>query len=163
MPMTTADYNDIVKNYSDRLYRYILKNIRDYDRASDLVQESYEKLWRQSRDVPFSTAKSYLFSIAHNSMIDFVRREKKQIITDVNDMPVRSETQHHHDLKEILDMALARLPEIQRSVILLRDYEGYSYEEIGKITGLNESQVKVYIYRGRVFLKNYIGQIEKVI
>jgi RNA polymerase sigma-70 factor (ECF subfamily) len=41
--MTTAEYNDIVKNYSDRLYRYILKNIRDYDRASDLVQESYEK------------------------------------------------------------------------------------------------------------------------
>ncbi|HPS13853.1 MAG TPA: sigma factor-like helix-turn-helix DNA-binding protein, partial [Prolixibacteraceae bacterium] len=44
-----------------------------------------------------------------------------------------------------------------------RDYEGYSYEEIGDITGLNESQVKVYIYRARVFLKNYIGQIERVI
>jgi RNA polymerase sigma-70 factor (ECF subfamily) len=55
------------------------------------------------------------------------------------------------------------LPEIQKSVILLRDYEGYSYEEIGNIAGLNESQVKVYIYRARLFLKEYIGTMERVI
>jgi RNA polymerase sigma-70 factor (ECF subfamily) len=48
-------------------------------------------------------------------------------------------------------------------VLLLRDYEGYDYAEIGQITGLNESQVKVYIFRARTFLKNYIGKIEAVI
>ena len=53
--------------------------------------------------------------------------------------------------------------ETNRSVILLRDYEGYSYNEIAEITGLNEAQVKVYIYRGRLFLKKYIGSIETVI
>jgi RNA polymerase sigma-70 factor (ECF subfamily) len=46
---------------------------------------------------------------------------------------------------------------------MLRDYEGYSYEEIASITGLTESQVKVYIFRARMFLKNYIGSIETVI
>jgi RNA polymerase sigma-70 factor (ECF subfamily) len=66
-------------------------------------------------------------------------------------------------LQEILHEALERLSEIQRSVILLRDYEGYSYQEIGEITGLSESQVKVYIYRGRVFLKNYIGKLEYIL
>jgi len=66
-------------------------------------------------------------------------------------------------LKELLKEAVNRLPEIQKSVILLRDYEGYSYEEIGEITGLNESQVKVYIYRARLFLKEYIGSLENVI
>jgi RNA polymerase sigma-70 factor (ECF subfamily) len=45
----------------------------------------------------------------------------------------------------------------------LRDYEGYSYEEIGEITGLNESQVKVYIYRARLALKQYIGSLENVL
>jgi len=78
-------------------------------------------------------------------------------------MPVIADRSHYSDIKEILDEGLRRLSEIQQSVILLRDYEGYSYEEIGEITGLNESQVKVYIYRARVFLKNYIGQIERVI
>jgi len=68
----------------------------------------------------------------------------------------------YSDLKEILDEAVAKLPEIQRSVLLLRDYEGYSYDEIGEMTGLNESQVKVYIFRARSFLKSYIVSLDKV-
>ena len=67
------------------------------------------------------------------------------------------------DVKEILDKALDRLPAIQKSVVLLRDYEGYSYKEIGEITGLSETQVKVYIYRARLYLKKYIVSIETVI
>jgi len=55
------------------------------------------------------------------------------------------------------------LPELQRMVLLLRDYEGYSYKEIGEMASLSESQVKVYIYRARVFLKKYIGKIEVLV
>lgn len=73
-----------------------------------------------------------------------------------------SETQYS-DLNEILHLALERLPENQKSLVLLRDYEGYSYREIGEITGMTEAQVKINIYRGRVALKNYIGKIETVI
>jgi RNA polymerase sigma-70 factor (ECF subfamily) len=69
----------------------------------------------------------------------------------------------YSDLKEVLNEAVNQLPEIQRSVLLLRDYEGYSYKEIGEITDLNESQVKVYIYRARIFMKNYLVSIDKVI
>jgi RNA polymerase sigma-70 factor (ECF subfamily) len=46
---------------------------------------------------------------------------------------------------------------------MLRDYEGYSYDEIGDITGLNESQVKVYIYRARIAMKEYIVSIDNVV
>ena len=53
-------------------------------------------------------------------------------------------------------VALEKLPAVQRSVILLRDYEGYNYREIGEITGLSEPQVKTYIFRGRVALRNYL-------
>ena len=69
----------------------------------------------------------------------------------------------NYDLKEILDTAIDQLPDIQRSVILLRDYEGYNYKEIESITGLKESQVKVYIYRARKFLMEYIGSPERVL
>ena len=68
-----------------------------------------------------------------------------------------------NNLKKILDEALARLPETQRSLVLLKDYEGYSYEEIGQITGLNSSQVKVYLHRARVQLKEYLVKIENVL
>lgn len=161
--MTTGEYNQIVERYANHLYRYLLKNIRNEDRARDLVQDSFEKLWRNYRDICFSKAKSYLFSIAHNTMIDMIRREKRMMVADTSEMPELLHSKQYSDLKEILDEGLKRLPEVQRSVLLLRDYEGYSYEEIGKISNLNESQVKVYIYRARVFLKNYIGQIEKVL
>ena len=67
------------------------------------------------------------------------------------------------NLKKILEEALSRLSETQRSLVLLKDYEGYSYEEIGKITGLSESQVKVYLHRARVQLKNYLVKKENVI
>ena len=67
------------------------------------------------------------------------------------------------DLNEILHKALDLLPEQQKSSVMLRDYEGYTYKEIGEITGLNEAQVKINIYRGRVALKNFIGKIETVL
>ena len=67
------------------------------------------------------------------------------------------------DLKRIIDAGLATLPEVQRSVILLRDLEGYTYEEIAELTGLNLTQVKVYIYRGHTALKEFIGKLEIVL
>jgi RNA polymerase sigma-70 factor (ECF subfamily) len=71
--------------------------------------------------------------------------------------------QSQPDLRKVLDDALATLSEVQRSVVLLRDLEGYSYEEIAELTRLNITQVKVYIYRGRTALKEYIGKLENVI
>ena len=161
--MTVEQYNQSVDLYSDSLYRFILKNIRDTDKANDIVQESYEKLWLKIENVSFEKVKSYLFSTGYHSLIDSIRREKK--MTNYNE--INSETYTHNeqftDLNEILHKAIDLLPEIQRTIILLRDYEGYSYVEIGEITGLNESQVKVYIFRARAFLKNYIGSIEALI
>jgi len=69
----------------------------------------------------------------------------------------------YSDLNEILHEALDRLPGQQKTTVMLRDYEGYSYKEIGEITGLSEAQVKINIYRGRLALKSYIGKIETLI
>lgn len=161
--MTAAEYNKSVDQYSDSIYRFILRNIKDRDKAEDIVQDTFEKLWRKVNEVSYEKVRSYLFTTAYHTMIDLIRREKKQGDFDSVTPEQHAHSNQYSDLQEILHIALDRLPEIQRSVILLRDYEGYSYQEISDITGLNESQVKVYIYRGRVFLKNFIGKIEAVI
>jgi RNA polymerase sigma-70 factor (ECF subfamily) len=67
-----------------------------------------------------------------------------------------------NDMKKNLHDALNRLSETQKSLVLLKDYEGYSYEEIGQIMGLNESQVKVYLHRARLTLRNYLVSPENV-
>lgn len=161
--MNSAEYNKCVSQYADSVYRFILKNIGDHEKARDVVQESFSKLWEKSTEVIYEKAKSYLFSIAYHTMIDMIRKEKRTTRIEESHSNQLVTHNSYNDLQEILNKALETLPEIQKVVITLRDYEGYSYEEIGGITGLSESQVKVYIYRGRVALKNYIGSMEQVI
>jgi RNA polymerase sigma-70 factor (ECF subfamily) len=161
--MTINEYNSCVDQYADSVYRFILKNIRDEDMAKDVVQESFERMWSKVKNIEYSKSKSYLFTTAYHTMIDFIRKEKHMAKVEHFEDEAFTRGQVYSDLKEVLDKALAKLPEIQRSVLLLRDYEGYSYKEIGDITDLNESQVKVYIYRARIQMKNYIGKLENVI
>ncbi len=161
--MTVEEYNKCVDDYSDNVYRFILKNLKDEDKAKDIVQETYEKLWVRAHDVSYQKARSYIFSTAYHTMIDSIRKDKRLTDFDEVDYNEHYHSNQYSGLNEILDEALKKLPDIQRSVVLLRDYEGYSYQEIGEVTGLNESQVKVYIYRARVTLKNFIGSIETVL
>jgi len=161
--MTVDDYNQCVDAHADGLYRFMLKHTRDTEQARDLVQEAFAKMWLKVDEVNAEKAKSYLFSTAYNTMIDQLRRDKKKGNYNEVEAQKLSHSNQYSDLNEILHEALETLPERQKSVVLLRDYEGYSYQEIGEITSMSESQVKVYIFRARKALKQYIGSIEAVI
>jgi RNA polymerase sigma factor (sigma-70 family) len=160
--VTTAEYNSSVEAYSDRVYRFILKNIRDEDEAKDIVQDVYEKLWRKAEDVSFHAVRSYLFTAAYHTMLDRIKKMKRtEPMGEEMEEMVYHEKQYS-DIKAVLNLALQKLPEDQRMVLLLRDYEGYSYQEIGEIANLNESQVKVYIYRARMAMRAYLGKPEHI-
>ena len=161
--MTVSEFNTCVDQYADNLYRFILKHIKDTDVAKDIVQDTYEKVWRKVNDIESTNAKSYLFTAAHHTLVDYTRKAKKQ--GDYNEV-VENSLKHekqYTDVKQVLNLALDKLPEIQKTVILLRDYEGYNYNEIAEITGLSESQVKVYIFRARQTLKEYIKRLDLVV
>lgn len=161
--MTVDDYNRCVDQHSDGVYRFALKHLRDTDKAKDVVQESYARLWMKVDEVEAAKAKSYLFTTAHHVMVDEVRKGARSTRMEEHHEELTWTSQGQPDLQEVLERGLATLPEIQRSVVLLRDLEGYSYEEIAGITGLSLDQVKVYIYRGRTAMKNWIGQLEGVV
>ena len=161
--MTVNEYNYCVNQHADAVYRFVLKNIRDREKARDLVQDSFEKLWINVREVVAEKAKSYLFTTAYHKMIDQTRADKKTAAWEEVNINRLGHSEHYSDLMEKLNEGISRLPADQRSVIMLRDYEGYSYKEIADITSLSEVQVKVYIYRARVYLKEYIGSIEALV
>jgi RNA polymerase sigma-70 factor (ECF subfamily) len=96
-------------------------------------------------------------------MIDHVRKVKRITLVDQFKETEKISEQRIHNAKNVLEQALNRLSEVQRSLVLLKDYEGYSYEEISNIMGLNPSQVKVYLHRARIHLKNYLVKMENVI
>lgn len=160
--MNSEQFNKCIDEYSDAVFRFILKNIKDEDKARDIIQDTFEKLWIKRKNVDLKKVKSYIFTTAYHTMIDMIRKEKKISDVDAKEIAIESNAGQYSDLQEVLHEAIDKLPSDQKSVLLLRDYEGYAYKEIAEITNLSESQVKVYIFRARAFLKNYIGSIEAV-
>jgi len=161
--MTEKEYNQCVHQYADNVYRFILKNLRNEEDARDVVQTAFEKMWMNRSEVDNMRCKSYLFTVAYHQMIDHLRKIKKISLKEEFDESARIYDKPSHNVKKILEEALARLNDTQRSLVLLKDYEGYTYEEIGQITGLNVSQVKVYLHRARIQLKNFLVSPENVI
>lgn len=161
--MTEKEYNECVTLYADNVYRFIVKNLRHEEDARDVVQTSFEKLWRNREQVDGSKSKSYLFTVAYNQMIDHIRKVKRVYLKDEFKEEVKVYHKEINNIREVLQEALSKLSETQRSLVMLKDYEGYSYQEIGKIMNLSESQVKVYLHRARLQLKEYIVKVENVI
>ena len=161
--MTEKEYKDCVNQNEDNVLRFIVKNLRQEEDARDVVQSAFEKLWRHREEVDSTKVKAYLFTVAYNQMIDHIRKSKRVSLKEEFRDDSRVINRESHNAREILQAALARLNETQRSLVMLKDYEGYSYEEIGKIMNLSESQVKVYLHRARLQLKEYIVKVENVI
>ena len=162
--MDRSQYNQCVEQYADRLFRFAFASLRNREQAEDVVQESFARVWEKVKTVDFAKAKSYLFTTAHHAMIDEIRH-KQHFTSTEEPLPAEAKTVQtpYPDVNDILHKTLATLPEAQRHALLLRDYEGYSYQEIGDITGMSEAQVKVNIFRARTALKNKLKSIDNLI
>lgn len=161
--MTAKEYNLAVDEYSDNIYRFALKHLKNEMSAKDIVQETFTKVWIKHEEVSYEKVKSYLFTTAYHAIVDWVKKDGRNGDFEKVQYTASSEFSISFDLQEVLTEALDKLPEVQKTVVLLRDYEGYNYAEIAEITNLNESQVKVYIFRARQALKEYIKRIELVV
>ncbi len=129
--MTEREYNECVNTYADNVYRFIVKNLKHEEDARDVVQTAFEKMWRNRDEVDAAKCKSYLFTVAYHQMIDHIRKNKRIQLKEEFGDEVKIQDRPAHNMKKILEEALNRLSETQRSLVLLKDYEGYSYEEIG--------------------------------
>ena len=158
--MEVKAYNACVQEWADALFRFACKCTGQADDAHDVVQSSFEVLWQKREEVDPLKAKAYLFPVAYRKSIDNYRKKVKVTFTAP---PEESYTPSNPDLKKILDRALSQLDEQARALVLLKDYEGYRYEEIAQITDLSETQVKVYLHRARKILKDYLVSVENII
>lgn len=161
--MTRNEYNTSVDKFSDDVFRFIYKACHNKELAEDILQDAYMVLWEHVREINFEKAKAFLFTTSYHKLIDIFRREKRnKDIENINPEYYLSGIQTP-DLQDILEIALNKLPPVQKTVILLRDYENYSYQEIADITHLSESQVKVYIFRARNSMKEFIRKPDLVL
>lgn len=155
-----------MRSLSHRLYGYVYKSLRDEDDANDIVQDSFLKLWQNKESVELDKAKSWLFTTAHNALINFVKKHGRMQSMETTSFAEPSNDGNENqsfELKEIINKYINTLPELQKSILLLRDLEGYSYEEIGEMLKISESQVKVYLFRARQKMKDQIKDINNLI
>jgi len=159
--MTLSDYNKCVQEFSDGIFRFLLSLCKDTAVAEDLCQDVFEKAWIKKDNIEMPRAKSYLFQMAHNGFIDHYRRIKPS--QEIHENHSSYSTGEDWDLQHWLHQGLDQLKPLQKEAILLRDYEGYPYEEIGEILSISLSQVKVEIFRGRKKLKAFLGSKEVLV
>lgn len=159
--MTTKEYNDCVLTHSDGVFRFILKNLANRADAEDVVQSAFEKLWVNREQVLAEKAKSYLYTVAYNTMIDQIR--KRKFIDHSETAPEKGSDRNERQMeaRELIDKTLSSLTPTHKSLLLLRDYEGYSYEEIAQITELSLSQVKVYLFRARKQFQETLAALDQ--
>ncbi|EMR03097.1 RNA polymerase sigma factor [Cesiribacter andamanensis] len=159
--ISVQEYNAAVQEYTKNIFRFLYKALRDEDAVNDLVQDCYLKLWQHRESVNPQKVKAWLFSVAYHALCTHLK-------TNARSVPLQDSTplqpvyqQHGWDTRELLEKILNDLPPLQKSILLLRDLEGYEYREIGEILALGESQVKVYLFRARQRVKETINKLEK--
>ena len=109
--MTEKEYNECVNQYADNVYRFIVKNLKNEEDARDVVQSSFEKMWRNRQNIDHERSKSYLFTVAYHQMIDHIRKVKRITLKEDFNDDARVMEAPRNNLRAILDEALSRLNE----------------------------------------------------
>lgn len=156
--MTEKEYNVCVEEYSDRVFAYLVKNMQDSDSAKDVLQDSFVSLWNNRQKVEKENSKSFLFTVAHNLMMNTFNYNK------LRQQPIiLEELMENRDFenKDFINYLTNLLTPIMKECLLLRDLEGFAYREIAQMMNITEENVKVNIFRARVKMRQYIMNLEK--
>lgn len=157
--MTRAEYNSNIKNWSGNVLRFAVWNCGDRMRSEDAMQEAFAKLWEVRDQVSVEKGLGYLLTVARHYLIDCFRHD--MVVARANEEMARTAETSTTDksqfgLSDEMLQALKSLPDVQRSIIQLRDVDGYSYKEIGQMLDLTDTQVQVYLFRARTNMKKYL-------
>ena len=161
--VSDQEYKQAVKEYTRNIFRFLYKSLKDEEAVNDIVQDCYLKLWQNRDKVNPQKIKPWLFSVAHNTLLNYLKSTSRKVQLGEHHPVPQVFQKHEFDTKVILERVLNELPSLQKSILLLRDLEGYEYREIGEILELNESQVKVYLFRARQRVKDSIKEIANVL
>ena len=145
-----AAFESLYRRHKDSVYRYQLRLSQDEQVAEDVVQDAWSKIIRaRNRYRPTARFSTYLFRVAHNCFIDYVRRNRRHAHgeeLDAESTPAPGDAPEAETerllARERLEIALQQLPEEQRDVFLLREEGGLSLDEIALVTDTNRETVK---------------------
>lgn len=156
-------FEELLQKYKNRVFSLIYRMVQHPEDAEDIAQESFIKAFRHldSYD-PSRPFISWLFKIANNTTLDFLRVKNPETLSihgDENPIEI-ADNRFSQDLaldaafqKEKLEKLLNALPPLYRQALILRHQEGLNYKEIGEILQVPEGTVKIRLFRARNLMK----------
>jgi RNA polymerase sigma-70 factor (ECF subfamily) len=158
----SREYQQWVQAYQDQawsLARYLLK---DASEAEDATQDAFIKLWHHRDKVDPERIKPWLMKVTRNTCLDRLRRRKPETeLTEVSAVETHGPLAgaEQGELGRWLQAAIKRLKEPYRTLVVLRDIQQHSYEEVANATELTLAQVKVYLHRARKQLREQLAEV----
>lgn len=152
--MNEQEYTQIAQQHREALYRFAVRYTADGDSAWDTVQDALVELWTHRGEVEPQKAKGWMVRVMYRQLVDQHRRTER--FRKLAPELMQQEWYDQHDnfeLHDTMQLALAELPEQHRAILLMKDLEGYQYQEIAELTGLEIPQVTGILYRARINLK----------
>ena len=170
---TLEAYEILVSRFKDPLTNYVYRFLGDRDICTDIVQDTMIKFYLHKDSYKsFAKFSTWIYTIAGNLARNELKRRKRRTIfsldNDDEDKKVQIEDrsfvspERSTDSKmkgEIIQKALLKVKPVYREVVILRDIEGLSYEEIAEVTNLSIGTVKSRINRGRKHLQDLLKNI----
>lgn len=168
--MKTISFRNDILPLKDRLYRLALRITLDAAEAEDVVQDTLVKVWNKRDEwMQISSAEAYCLTVCRNLALDRAAQTNRQatepLDSDIQAIAAPSSAPDEKLIEQermaIIRKLLDSLPEVQRSIMELRDMEGKSYKEIATVLALSEEQVKVYLFRARQKIRQAYTKIEE--
>lgn len=161
-------FAELYEAYFDKIYRYVALRIGDKTEAEDITQQVFVNALQSIRSfkwkgIPFS---AWLFRIAHNQVVDYLRKQTKQATVPLNQSMVSSDSnpqlvaEHRLDIEQLVS-ATKRLTEAQREVISLRFAGELSIAQVAKVMGKSQGAVKALQHSAIVALRKALLMGEK--
>ncbi len=154
-------FRELLFRYQNDVYQLVYRFLRDVSEAEDLTQETFLRLFHMAgRYTPQASLRTFLFKIAKNLCIDFVRKKRPEIMEKLPERATLETPQSSLERTQALEFlasCIDGLPENQRMAVLLRYTSGLSYLEIAEVMGLTVSAVESLLVRAKKRLRKWVG------
>jgi RNA polymerase sigma-70 factor (ECF subfamily) len=171
-------FSTLVSRHRGPVYNFIFRYVGHRQRAEDVLQETWMKVVRGSGQwQPTAKFTTWVYTIARNLCVDSARKEsfrqadsldapvgandertRGELVTD-EAMQVPDRAAHNVRVRPLIERALSSLPDEQREVFLLREYQGIGFKEIAEVTGVNENTVKSRMRYALEGLRKRLGEL----
>jgi RNA polymerase sigma-70 factor (ECF subfamily) len=160
--MDPEQYNQFLSSQR-KLYRFALSLTKDVNDADDIYQESLMKLWQLKEEWEnWQNFEAYAMRMVRNTFLNYSKKNSNRVyvaLEQITEQPEPNDTDKEMvltDLRMRFNALISKLPEVQRNILYLREIEEMEYKEIGEVLDITEAQVKVYLFRGRQYLKSKV-------